>query len=85
MCVSLLFLVAFLDTSDATAVTKLNPSNCPGSGGIDVILKGEEMGVDDLKPKAVVGSTACSRTVWVLDSALICHGFQRRRHSLFSS
>jgi hypothetical protein len=48
MLISLLFLVAFLDTSDATAVTKLNPSNCPGSGGIDVILKGEEMGVDDL-------------------------------------
>ena len=61
-----------LGSSDGARVTGLSPSNGPSLGGADVLLLGEELGAVDMGPKARVSGTACSRTTWMSESAIMC-------------
>lgn len=65
-------LASFPNDSNCASVTGLSPSNGPSLGGADIYLFGDELGVVDMGPKVRVSGTACSRTTWIADSAIMC-------------
>ena len=75
--VHLHILACLLACSQGAKVTRLAPSNGPTMGGADIYFYGDELGVDTnpdtgSRPQARIGGTACSRTVWMSESAIIC-------------
>jgi hypothetical protein len=72
MTLWLVLLASHLRVSRSSEITSLAPANGPTMGGADIFLLGEGLGEVDLGPKARVSGTACSSTIWVSQSAVIC-------------
>ena len=56
----------------APAVTSVTPTVGNSAGGLPVTVTGTNFGVVDYEPRAFVGDTPCSRTLFVSDDRLVC-------------
>ena len=61
-----------LFTYDAAAISAVVPPNAPTSGGLTLLIAGNNFGARDLCPAGQVQGTACEATSWVSDSAVDC-------------
>ena len=57
---------------DTPVMTDLAPSNSPTSGGSVLTVVGFNFGVAHSSPLVFVGVSACSTTLWLSDTAVIC-------------
>lgn len=53
-------------------MTSVIPTTGNSAGGLPVTVLGSNFGVGDFEPTVYVGDTACSRTLYVSDSKLVC-------------
>lgn len=53
-------------------VTGVEPREANSAGGLPITVVGRDFGVTDENPRVWVGSTPCSRTLYVSDQKLIC-------------